>query len=49
VDTGGATLSVQGIITAVNDAVDVVPTIRGMLRLAGPAPMAPDRPSTLPR
>lgn len=38
VDTGGATLSVQGDITAVDDAVLVIPTIRGKLGLPSPAP-----------
>jgi hypothetical protein len=38
VDTGGATLSVQGDIIAVNDAAGVVPTIKGKLGLPGPAP-----------
>jgi hypothetical protein len=38
VDTGGATLSVQGDIIAVNDAAAVVPTIKGKLGLPGPAP-----------
>ena len=38
VDTGGATLSVQGDIIAVNDAAGVIPTIKGKLGLPGPAP-----------
>src|SRR4030095_3410303 len=37
VDTGGATLSVQGDITAVNEAAEVVPTIRGLLGFPGAA------------
>jgi len=37
VDTGGATLSVQGDITSVNDATGIVPTIRGLLGLPGAA------------
>jgi hypothetical protein len=35
VDTGGATLSVLGNITAINNATNVVPTIRGKLGLPG--------------
>ena len=38
VDTGGATLSIQGDITAVNYGVSVIPTIRGVLGLPGPVP-----------
>jgi len=37
VDTGGATLSVLGDITAANDAGGVIPTIRGLLGLPGAA------------
>jgi len=37
VDTGDATLSVQGDIAAVNDAPGVIPTIRGMLGFPGAA------------
>jgi hypothetical protein len=38
VDTGGATLSVQGDITAVNNSPLVSPTIRGTVGLPGPGP-----------
>jgi hypothetical protein len=41
VDTGGSTLSVQGDITAVNDSLLVVPTIRGKLGLPGPVAASP--------
>ena len=40
VDTGGATLSVLGHLSAVNDAAGVVPTVRGVLELPGPAAAA---------
>jgi len=43
VDTGGSTLSVLGDIIAVNNATNVVPTIRGKLGLPGPVAAAAAR------